>query len=479
MSQTVHEAARDIPVYEETDVLVAGGGISGLAAALASARTGAKTLLIERNGCLGGVATATLMANIGNRFLTHSGAQAVYGIAAEVIDRLVAVGAASKRWKHRDVPGCVIDSERAKVVFIEMLEEAGVTIFTHALAARPIMEGHHVKGCFFESKTGRRAVLAKNTVDATGDLDLAIQTPADVVSHRGNCSLLFKICGVDLDAFVEWLRKDPDGFPNGMDWTKDVETLARNYYDRGIFFFPHYGGKEWAFLKEAVEKGEFKPRIDPAFNLDVLGMYALKGRGNVVINSNYYIFESLDIRTLSHYETHAQKMCYYVADFLRAKVPGFGDSRVEHLGVDLGLRGSRHINGRTCLREEHMSSQDGPTLFDDVIAVMPKQVKDDPVRYFQDDTCDIPFGVTVPKGHVRNLLSGSARSIDTEGGHKRLIRGMGGCMIIGQAVGTASAMGANMGCAGDEVPIRDLQRQLVRDGVCLGDSHRVTDLGLR
>jgi len=479
MHCTITEASRDISVLEEMDVLVAGGGVSGFAAAIAAARTGARTILLERNGCLGGVATATLMANIGNRFLTHSGEQIVQGIAAELIERLVAVGAASPHWKHRDVPGCVIDSERMKVVMIEMLEEAGVTILTHAFAARPILREGGVAGCFIESKSGRQAVLAKNTVDATGELDLMVQTDAHVVSHLGNCSLLFKISGVDLDAFVEWLRKDPEGFPDGRDWVRDVETLARNYYDRGIFFFPHYGGKDWAFMKEAVAKGEFKARIPPAFNLDVLGMYALRGRGTVVINSNYYIFDKrLDIRELSRYETHAQKMCYYVADFLKAKVPGFEESRVEHLGVDLGLRGARYVVGRAILREAHFYSEK-PVHFDDVVATGVAQRKPGDSAFFYDHTFDVPFGIMVPVTGPKNIIVGSAKSICTEGGHKRLIRGMSGCMMVGQAAGTAAAIGAASGIAAADVPIRDLQRRLLADGVRLGAEERLKELGLR
>ena len=479
MSRTVHEAARDIPVLDEVDVLIAGGGLSGFAAALAAARTGAKTLLLERNGCLGGVATATLMANIGNRYLVQSGEQVVFGIASELTDRLVAAGAASPHWKHRDVPGCVIDSERLKVVLIEMLEEAGATILTHSLAVRPILDDGRMAGCFFESKSGRQAILAKNTVDATGELDLLAQTDAQIVSHRGNCSLLFKIAGVDLDAFVEFLRKDPEGFPSGMDWVRDVETFARNWYERGVLFFPHYGGKKWRFLQEAVARGEFKPKIEPAFNLDVMGMYALRGRGTVVINSNYYIFESLDIRDLSRFETHAQKMCYYVAGFLKAKAPGFKDSRVEHIGVDLGLRGARHIVGRTTMREGDISSAQGPVYYDDVIATTPCQGGARPGEFFRDYTCDIPFGVTVPMGGPGHVIVGSAKSVSTEGGHKRLIRGMSGCLIVGQAVGTAAALGAAKGLSATDVPIRELQQRLLDDGVRLGTPERVRQLGLR
>ena len=129
---TIHEPATNVPVLADTDVLVAGGGVAGCAAAYAAARAGAATILVERNGCLGGVATATYMANIGNRMMTGDGRRVIRGFAAEVIDRMVACGAASALWEDPLVSGCVIDSERLKVVLIEMLQEAGVRVFTHA-----------------------------------------------------------------------------------------------------------------------------------------------------------------------------------------------------------------------------------------------------------------------------------------------------------------------------------------------------------
>ena len=95
MSKTVHEEARDIPVLDEVDVLVAGGGVAGCAAAVSAARAGARTVLLERNGCLGGVATATLMANIGNHYVNLTSEQVLRGFAAEVVERLVTVGGAS------------------------------------------------------------------------------------------------------------------------------------------------------------------------------------------------------------------------------------------------------------------------------------------------------------------------------------------------------------------------------------------------
>ena len=476
MPRTVPEAARAVPVLEEAEVLVVGGGVAGCAAAYAAAKAGARTVLLERNGCLGGVATATVMANIGNRFLNARGEQVIHGFAGDVIARLVQVGGASPQWRSRDVPGCVIDSEKLKVVLIDMLEEAGATVLTHALGARPIMEDSCVKGAFIESKSGRQAVLAKATVDATGEADIAWQAGADVSLETGTASTLFKLANVDIDAFVEFLKQDPEGFPAGMDWVKDLETFCRNWQERGILFFPHFGGKNWAFMKRAIGSGEFHAELDCAYNLDVVGMYALHGTGFIVINSNYYRIEDLDIRHLSTFELHAQKMCYYVADFLRKEVPGFQNAAVAHIATDLGVRVSRYIRGRGVLSGEAIRDAAGPTYADDVIGTTPVQDgKREGGEFFRTYTCDVPFAVTAPVG-CENLLVGSAKSIATQ--PKAIIRGMSGCMLCGQAAGAASALAAKAGVPSADVPIRQLQKELLRQGVRLGDESRLKELGL-
>ena len=115
MTQYVDEPARKVPVLDEVDVLVAGGGLSGCAAAVGAARAGARTMLLERNGCLGGVATASYMASIGNRYLIASGQRVIRGFAGEFMDRMVAAGAASPRSRMRQpASGKAADSRALK-----------------------------------------------------------------------------------------------------------------------------------------------------------------------------------------------------------------------------------------------------------------------------------------------------------------------------------------------------------------------------
>jgi len=476
MKESVYEPAREIPVLAEVDVLVVGGGVAGCAAAYAAGKAGARTMLLERNGCLGGVATATLMANIGNVYLNATGKQVLNGFAGEVIDRLIAAGAASPKWASRDVPGCVIDSERLKITLIEMLEEAGVTILTHALGARPIPEGSTVRGAFMESKSGRQAVFSAVTIDATGEADMAWQAGAEVSFSGGTTSTLFKLGNVDLDAFVDFLARDPEGFPDRRDFVKDLDTFQRNWRERGILFFPHGGGRHWKFMQEAVARNDFSPQIDCARNLDALGMYALQGNGCVVINSNFYKVTDLDVRNLSRFELHAQKMCYYVADFLAKHVPGFRKAYVAHVGVDSGIRTSRRILGPFALKREVTTESTAPVHYDDVVGVLP--VWDHRLtggEFVKEITYDIPFAITVPQG-CENLLVASGKSVSTE--PIGVLRSMGGCMICGQATGVAAALGARSQTDPAKVGTRAMQKELVRQGVYLGPEERLRELGL-
>lgn len=486
MNPVIREEARDVKVFKQVDVLVAGGGLAGVAAALSAARAGVKTLLVEREGCLGGVATATMMANIGNRFVVADGGQAVYGIAGEVVDRLVSAGAAPAAWRR--LKGIPIDSERLKVELIAMLDEAGVQILTHSVACQPVMEGCEVRGCFLEGKSGRIAVLAKNTVDCTGEADLAWRAGAEVREHRASSTLLFKLAGVDIERFVRFLGEDVEGFPLNVDGVADYPSLAKLWKEEGVFFFGHHAGKNWRWLQEKVAAGLFgelrKDRYGnrawwgPAENVDAFGMYTGRRDGTLVINTGYYCFDRIDVGELSRFETHAQRFAYYAADFMKRHMPGFENSRVEHVGVALGLRGGRHIIGRSVLTIAGFRDGGERCKCDDVIAAPPSNLADSSgFGSANNNTSEIPFGSCVPRGTSR-LLVGSGKSVHAEGGNYRIYRGMSGCMVYGQATGAAAALAAKKGIPSESLPIRDLQAELLRQGVRLGNDQRLRELGL-
>ena len=462
--KTIREEARDIQVFDSVDVVVAGAGLAGFSAALNAARSGAKTLLVERNGCLGGVATASYMANIGNVMITRDNTPVVGGTAAELIDRLVAEGAASRYWCDDDVPGCVLDAERLKVVLIAMLKENNVRILTHCMAVLPLLNDGAVRGIIVENKEGRQAVLAGATIDATGEADLAHRAGAETRFSGGKASTLFQLGNVNLDEFVRFVLEDPEGFPSRRDRLQGPEVFQRNWNERGILFFPHGGGLHWRWLQE---EGGLKNMVGDAFNLRYLGLYALKGKNTVAVNSNFYQIENLEAETLSRFELHSQEMCFYVADFLSKKVPGFIGSHIVSMGTDLGIRTSRRIVGRETLSSEHLRTPEKSYRREDAVGMVPTLDNHNDWRGPSSrgaTTCDIPYGILLPRG-VENLLVASGKSVSTEPIGE--LRSMVQCMVCGQAAGVAAAISVRQGLKPGDLPIDMLRTALVDQNVKL------------
>ena len=165
--QYIEEPARKLPVMAETDVLVIGGGPGGLSAALAAARTGVKTMLVERYGCFGGVITQSMIGTLAwyrsNACTVDAG-----GIGVEFEQRAKAMDASLSIFFYE-----VVDTEIFKYIADQMVKEAGIIPLLHCTIVDVIMEGSTVKGVITESKSGRQAILAKQVIDATGDADIA------------------------------------------------------------------------------------------------------------------------------------------------------------------------------------------------------------------------------------------------------------------------------------------------------------------
>jgi len=195
----ITEPVREIGVAHATDVLVVGGGIAGVMAALASGRSNGQTFLVERFGSLGGTGTAAMM----NLFYVPYAASR--GLVRELFDRLIARGGA--------IPGefVVYDPELYKVTALEMLAEAGVEILLHTLVSDVIMEGTTLRGIVVENKSGRQAILSRVTVDASGDADVAVRAGAPYTKGREEdgkmrpMTLIFRMGGVDVPRLVEYV----------------------------------------------------------------------------------------------------------------------------------------------------------------------------------------------------------------------------------------------------------------------------------
>jgi hypothetical protein len=459
--KSITEREKRTPVAEEAEVIVAGAGIAGVAAAVASARSGAKTLLVERNGLLGGVATAGLMASMGNKFFAN-GELVIRGIALEILERLVERGGTSAGWKSPLTPKIPFDPEIFSLVLLEMVKEANVV--------ETIMSEDCLKGIIIESKSGREAVLGDVVVDATGDADVAARAGAPTnYDPPGSNSLEFRMGNVDLKKTYEYFRKEPERYPSDVDAPRTFKEFERNWLENGFFYYPHGGG--WkkgsniaVLVEKAIEKGEFPNEIGMISGLDAFGMDGTEWNNTVIINSNFSRIDDLNVREASKTEAEARRACFYVAGFLRKYVPGFKNAYIISTAPDLGVRYTRWIEGEYTLSSEEVKAG---ARFDDVIGVASSGFPGKPF--------EIPYRCIVPQT-VGNLLLASGKSVSTN--PRGLLRGMTTCIILGQAAGVAASLSSKEGTISRKLDVKLLQRALFSQDVYLGDESRLTELAL-
>ena len=228
--KTIKESAREIAVRQEVDVLVVGGGPSGIMAAQAAAADGLKVMLVESRGYLGGNLTIGLPIL---SYLGRKGNQIIKGLPQQFIDRLQARGAASD---HRPcqlhVSLTIINPDEAKRVAFEIMEECGVEVLLYAFTVGAICEDNKVKGVIIESKSGREAILAKCVIDCTGDADVAYR--AGVECNKGDKeggmqppTLMFQMKGVNIQALRDAITGNPEEF--------DMDIMPHEQFREGKF----------------------------------------------------------------------------------------------------------------------------------------------------------------------------------------------------------------------------------------------------
>jgi len=427
--QTYREQARDIPVRAQVDVLVVGGGPAGFAAALCAARQGAKTLLIEQSGNIGGVATTGLMS--------HWTGQTKGGIYEEILDRTSDDPENARGIRH------VINPERLKTGLLEMLAEAGCRWQLYTFAADAIVGGGIVRGVIAESKAGREAILAKVVIDASGDGDIAARAGAAYTLGRESdgkmqpVTIMFKMGGVDTDRCP---------FPGGFEDTAqipagDLQTVARER------------------LKS------------PAGHVLI---YRSSLPGVVTLNmTNCTDIDGLDPESLTRGDLICRHQIDEIAKFLREFVPGFESAYVLSSSSILGVRETRHFKGLYTLTEQDIL---GATLFDDWCAtklhfnfdvhnITGAGLDETGVQalFPQQRGYSVPYRCLVPEA-VDGLLLAGRNISGTHMAHSNY-RVMPIVANIGQAAGTAAALCVARGIQPRSLPASDLQAALGAQGV--------------
>jgi len=454
-AESVREGAREVPVAASADVVVAGGGPAGLCAAVAAARSGAKTVLLERYGFMGGMATAGLIGP----FLGHKVSDdqpAVEGLLRELVERMHSLGGSVSWEEGLRSWGIRFDPEAFKYVADRMVGEAGVHLLLHSLVCGAARNERQLKAVIVESKQGRLAATGKVFIDATGDADLVFRAGLPT-----SCGRSFDGRTMAMGSMFRIRDVSPD-------FQKHMELIAGRIEEaRQAGELPAYGGPGGQFA--SMREDELTPNVTRA-------------AGNATL-----------VEEITRAELKIRKDTWDIVKFYRENLPGFENCHLAATPAHVGVRETRQAVGDYVMNRsdivEAVRHPDGvarssywidihccmgytsvgvcrrdcPMLADCPILREAPEHLPDRCNPPEGQWWNVPYRSLVVKGADNLLVAGRCISADHDA--MAAIRVMAPCMAIGQAAGTAGAIAAD--CCGGKVRAVDtneLRARLQSDG---------------
>jgi hypothetical protein len=431
-------------VIEEADVVVVGGGPGGHSAAIAAARNGARTVLLERYGYLGGMATGGIVIQIPH--MSDGGKEPVIaGLALEWLERLDKIPGGTlrprmedigstdpelvKKWKRfmgNVINGHIehtawVDPELTKCMLNDMVEEAGIILYLHSWGTRAIAENGKVKGVVFESKSGRQAILGKVIIDGTGDGDLLPSAGADFdgkwddTSRSSMMALVFRLGNCDYQKYCDFKESQPEKHRELMEGLKKAAGTL------------------------------LAPIPSP--------------RNDVIWINNWVRFDCTKVEDLTKLEVMMRKVMLKGHEFMKKNIPSFENSFILDTAPQAGTRGGKRLTGEYMLTRDDFEQC---KKFDDTIAVFPRL---GPPGEREVKRVYIPYRAIVPVKVDGLLVAGRSFSSDMYANNAANL--IPHCIAIGQASGTAAAISIKQGINPREVDYKILQKTLVEQGVVL------------
>jgi ribulose 1,5-bisphosphate synthetase/thiazole synthase len=449
--RTIEEPARQVTLYGEYEVAVLGGGPAGIAAAVAAARAGRRTLLIERYGFLGGMGTAAGVTNFCGLHANVHGEmhRVVQGIASELLGRIDRLGGLNA--PHL-ILGKILaqayDTAAYKIAADDLLASHKVDVLFHALGAGVVMHDvRRINVLMVETKAGRQAVRADIFIDCSGDGDLAAWAGARYEVGDGNGSMLYPSMMFRLNGI------DPD--KAGEAW-RTIPALMEAAEAAGTHRFPR---------KAAIVRPQRSP-IEWRVNFTQLAR-----EDGTAING-------LEPDDLTRGEIEGRRQAVTAFNFLRT-VPGFEKSYIVDLPPQLGIRETRRIVGGHMLSGEDVL---GCASFDDSIGVngwpMESHVAGDVIFKFPPipksrGFNELPYRMLTPDGLDNLLVAGRCASMTHDG--QSAARVSGACFAMGEAAGTAAALALHGNATPRDIAVDKLQNQLKQQGAFIGRDQAVPE----
>jgi hypothetical protein len=418
----------------ETDVLVVGSGSAGASAAITAARQGARVLLLERYGFMGGISTQVLDTFYGFYTPGSRPRKVVGGIPDLVVEALMRRGMAVYRPNTYGAgQGITYDPETLKLVWETLALESGVRLLFHTRVIDAVLDGERVAGVIAATKSGLLAVRARVTIDASDDADVAAAAGVPYESARGgpvqSLTTTFRLANVDV--------------PRARQVKKD---------------------ELHALMQQAIDSGQYDlPRREGSIHLTPLEGFMAANMTRVGE------VDATDPEQLTAAEIEGRKQTFEYARFLREQVPGYEQAVLANLSTQIGVRESRRIFGEYRLtREDVLAAR----KFEDAIAQCGAPIEehhagnDTRWEYLPDgETYHIPYRCLLPQQADGLLVAGRCLSADHDA--HASVRSMGQCMAMGQAAGAAAALAVRDGLLPRQVPAPALQDQLRQLGALL------------
>ncbi|HPJ02785.1 MAG TPA: FAD-dependent oxidoreductase [Candidatus Limiplasma sp.] len=450
---------KELSVYRTVDVLVLGGGPAGIGAAIAAARGGAKTLVVEQYGCVGGAATMGLVGPFMTSFDSNNEQMVIRGVFKDVVDRMVSLGGAID---PKDIPGedpksgfykighahvGPFDHECFKQVTTSMILESGAELLLHTQFIDVLEEDGHITGVVVANKSGMQVLRAKIFIDATGD--------ADVAARAGVPYVLGNITDGNIQPATLFFRL----------YNVDTERVKAHIAQHKEEILPFYGPYSWLIRDMQEEWGDV-PRAEVClFEGVVPGQFRL----NV---TRILDVDGTNAEDLTRAELEGMRQAYKVYAFLKKYAVGFENAQFMGTAAAIGIRETRHIEGLQKLTAPDVTACLVP---DDTIAVMATCMdthnKSDPGGTFYPLTngpyFGVPYGCLLPKSVDNLLVAGRAISADSVAASAT--RMIPCCMVLGQAAGAAATLAITDQVLPMAVPTEKLRAVLKEQGAFLGE----------